>query len=165
MIPGVNKETRLLYKLSIWDPDNSWSRVWKGIFGIRDLIEIQCGIGKNATFFDCKRDLTATQEAEFAKFLARDAVLGKKTLFGTQMTLEVRDAGLDQPNRLTRSGRGSWSRIAAHFLKIICCCVSNVNLLPFSLKIPLFQRVDFAFNNQLKTTVFNDYLQITQTGF
>ena len=64
MIPGVNKETRLLYKLSICDPDNSWSRV-----------------------------------------------------------------------------------------------------LPFSLKIPLFQRVDFAFNNQLKTTVFNDYLQMTQTGF
>ena len=88
MIPGVNKETKLLYKLSIYDPDNRWSRVWKGIFGIWDLIEIQCGIGKNATFFDCKRDLTATQ----------DAVLGKKTLVGIEMTLEVRDAGLSLKN-------------------------------------------------------------------
>ena len=117
MIPGVNKETRLLYKLSICDPDNSWSRVWKGIFGIRDLIEIQCGIGKNATFFDCKRDLTATQEAEFAKFLARDAVLGKKTLFGTQMTLEVRDAGLDQPNTTNKIWKGVLIPYSRSFFK------------------------------------------------
>ena len=98
MIPGVNKETRLLYKLSIWDPDNSWSRVWKGIFGIRDLIEIQCGIGRNATCFDGKQELTATQDVEFAKFVARDTVLGNKTLFGIEMTLEARDAGLSLKN-------------------------------------------------------------------
>ena len=58
------------------------------------MIEIQCVIGKNATCFDGKRELTATQEEEFAKFLARDTVLGNKTLFGIEMTLEARDTGL-----------------------------------------------------------------------
>ena len=27
-------------------------RVWKGIFGIRDLIKIQCGIRENAKYLD-----------------------------------------------------------------------------------------------------------------
>ena len=39
------------------------------------------------------RDLTATREAGFAKIWARDARLGKKTIFGIVLT-EVRDAGL-----------------------------------------------------------------------
>ena len=45
-------------------------------------------------------DLTATLVAEFAKILARDAVLGKKMVFGIEVT-EVRGVGLslkrDQP--------------------------------------------------------------------
>ena len=39
------------------------------------------------------RDLTATLEAGFAKIMARDAVLGKKIVFGIEM-IEVRDVGL-----------------------------------------------------------------------
>ena len=38
-------------------------------------------------------DLTATLVAGFAKILARDAVLGKKMVFGIEVT-EVRDVGL-----------------------------------------------------------------------
>ena len=43
---------------------------------MRDLTEINCSI----------RDLTATQEAGFAKLLARDEVLGKTTVFGIETT-------------------------------------------------------------------------------
>ena len=39
------------------------------------------GSGKKAQFLDGVRDLTATQEMRFAKSLAWDAVLGKKTIF------------------------------------------------------------------------------------
>ena len=39
------------------------------------------GFGKKAQFLDGIRDLTATQEMRFAKSLAWDAVLGKKTIF------------------------------------------------------------------------------------
>ena len=126
MIPGVNKETRLLYKLSICDPDSRWSRVSKGIFGIQDLIEIHCGIGKDATFFDGKRDLTATQEEEFAKFLARDAVLGKKTLFGIEMTLEVQDAGLSLKNERECGIRTPLPDLVSRVWFIMCCCFSNL---------------------------------------
>ena len=42
--------------------------------------------------FNEMRDLTATQEAGFSKLWARDAGMGKQTIFVTVMT-EVRDAG------------------------------------------------------------------------
>ena len=80
MIPGINKATRLPYRSSICDPGNRWPRVWKGIFGIRDLIEIQRGTPKKATFFERDTEFDHFQEAELAKFLARDAVLGKENL-------------------------------------------------------------------------------------
>ena len=35
----------------------------KGIFGIRDLIKIRCGIRENTKYFDGKRDLTTTRAA------------------------------------------------------------------------------------------------------
>ena len=40
------------------------------------------------------RDLIATSEAGFAKLLARNAVLGKETVFGTEMTEVRHQAGL-----------------------------------------------------------------------
>ena len=64
--------------------------VWKEYLGIRDLtLNIVQDSGKRKLL----RDLTATLEAGFAKILARDAVLGKKIVFGTEM-IEVRDVGL-----------------------------------------------------------------------
>ena len=39
------------------------NRVWKGIFGIRDLTKIQCGIRENAKYFDGIRELTTSREA------------------------------------------------------------------------------------------------------
>ena len=39
------------------------------------------------------RDLTATREAGFVKIWERDAISGRKTVFGMEMT-EDRDAGL-----------------------------------------------------------------------
>ena len=70
----------------------------EGYFRDPGFDQIQCGIGRNATCFDGKQELTATQDVEFAKFLARDAVLRNKTLFGIEMTLEARDAGLSLRN-------------------------------------------------------------------
>ena len=62
-------------------------------FGIRDLAETQCGIRENEKILDGIRDSTATREAGFAEILARDGVLGKKAVFGVEIS-EVRDAGL-----------------------------------------------------------------------
>lgn len=55
----------------------SINMVWKGIRGAK----YSAGFGKKAQFLDGVRDLTATQEMRFAKSLAWDAVLGKKTIF------------------------------------------------------------------------------------
>ena len=49
-----------------------FTRVWKGILGIRDLAKIRCGIRENAKYLDGIRDFTATREAGFAKIWARD---------------------------------------------------------------------------------------------
>ena len=99
MIPSINKAKRLPYRSSICDPGNRWPRVSKGIFGIRELIEIQWGTPKNATFFELDTGFDHFQEAELTKFLARDAVLRKENvLFGIEMTLEVQDAGLSLKN-------------------------------------------------------------------
>lgn len=56
------------------------------------------GISENAKFFDGIRDLTAIRKTGFAKIFARDAVFGKKTVFGRRYSgkrcmSEVRDAG------------------------------------------------------------------------
>jgi len=50
----------------------TFHRVWKGIFGIRDLAKIRCGIRENAKYLDGIRDLTATREVGFAKIWPRD---------------------------------------------------------------------------------------------
>ena len=48
-------------------------RVWKGIFGIRDLTKIRHGNRKNDQCIDGIRDLTVSREAELAQNCARDA--------------------------------------------------------------------------------------------
>ena len=48
-------------------------RVWKGIFGIRDLTKIRCENRENDKYIDGIRDLTVPWEAGLAKNLARDA--------------------------------------------------------------------------------------------
>ena len=48
-------------------------RVWKGIFGIRDLTKIRCGNRKNDKYIDGIRDLTVPREARLAKNWVRDA--------------------------------------------------------------------------------------------
>ena len=50
------------------------------------------GFGRN-TVQDSGKDLTDTWEAGFTKALARDLVLGKKTVLGVEIT-EVQDARL-----------------------------------------------------------------------
>ncbi len=42
--------------------ENTGNRAWKGIFGIRDLTKIQCGIRENGRYLDGIRDLTALWE-------------------------------------------------------------------------------------------------------
>ena len=61
-------------------------RVWKGIFGIRDLTKIQCGIRENAKYFDGIRELTTSREAGLKRIWARDAgilarLLGIREIF------------------------------------------------------------------------------------
>ena len=65
----------------------------KGIFGIQDLAEMQCGIRENAKILDRVWDLTVSREAGLAKILAQYAVLGTKTVFGVGMA-EVRVCGI-----------------------------------------------------------------------
>lgn len=48
---------------------------------------------ETAKLLDGIRDLTAAREAGFAEILARDAALGKKTVFWVEIT-EIRGAGL-----------------------------------------------------------------------
>ena len=43
------------------------NRVWKGIFGIRELTKILCGIRENVGHLNGKRDFTVTRETRFAK--------------------------------------------------------------------------------------------------
>ena len=63
-----------------------FTRVWKGIFGIRDLTKIQCGIRENAKYFDGIRELTTSREAGLKRIWARDAgilarLLGIREIF------------------------------------------------------------------------------------
>ena len=48
-------------------------RVWKGIFGIRDLTKIRCGNRENDKYIDGIQDLTVPREPGLAKNWARDA--------------------------------------------------------------------------------------------
>ena len=50
-----------------------YKRVWKGIFGIRDLTKIGCGNRENDKYIDGIRNLTVPREPGLAKNSARDA--------------------------------------------------------------------------------------------
>ena len=52
---------------------SAFMRVWKGIFGIRDLTKIQCEIRENAKYLDGIRELTVSREAGLSRIWARDA--------------------------------------------------------------------------------------------
>ena len=58
----------LILQIAIW-----FIRVWKGIFGIRDLTKIPCGNRENHKYLDGIWDLTAPQEAGLAKIWAWEA--------------------------------------------------------------------------------------------
>ena len=64
---------RLLLKTLISRARPTIKRVWKGIFGIRDLTKIRCGNRENDKYIDGIRDLTVPREAGLAKIWARDA--------------------------------------------------------------------------------------------
>ena len=81
-----------LHSRRLYQPSTSSRTVWKGIDGIRELTETRCGILENVKFLDGIRDSNATRESGFAKILTWDAILGKETVLGIEMT-EVRDTG------------------------------------------------------------------------
>ena len=68
---------------------------WKVLSGSGNWPKYNAEFGKkyNAKCLDRIWDLTAFRESGFAKIVARDAVLGKKTVFGIQAR-DGRDAGL-----------------------------------------------------------------------
>ena len=80
-----------LHSRKLYQPSTSPRRVWKGIAGIRELTETRCGILENVKFLDRIRDSNA-RESGLAKILTWDAILGKETVLGIEMT-EVRDTG------------------------------------------------------------------------
>ena len=51
----------------------SKDRVWKGIFWIRDLTKIPCGIQENAKYIDGIRELTASRGVGLSRIWSRDA--------------------------------------------------------------------------------------------
>ena len=81
-------------------PLKCFTRVWKGILGIRDFIltEIQCGNRENDKYLDGIRDLTAPREAGLAKIRARDAgffllcLLGIREIVKTQINVVAAEA-------------------------------------------------------------------------
>ena len=62
-------------------------RVWKGIFGIRDLTKIRCGNRENDKYVDGIRDLTVPREAGLAKNWLRDAGFMFACLLGMPETV------------------------------------------------------------------------------
>ena len=60
-------------KEEICNHDKYIMRVWKGIFGIRDLTKILCGNRENDKYIDGIRDWTVPREPGLAKNWARDA--------------------------------------------------------------------------------------------
>ena len=63
-------------------------RVWKVILGTQNLTDIQCGIQENAKcLMGCRIDCY-NLKAVFAKILARDALLGKKTIFSLEIEVK-----------------------------------------------------------------------------
>ena len=67
------KDIPLCPLLDLTFPPSKTNRVWKGIFGIRDLTKIRCGNRENDKYLDGIRDLTARREAGLTKIWARDA--------------------------------------------------------------------------------------------
>ena len=63
------------------------NRVWKGIFGIRDLTKIRCGNRENDKYIDGIRDLTVPREAGLAKNSERDAGFMFACLLGMPETV------------------------------------------------------------------------------
>ena len=63
---------RELYSLK-YTLGKTYQRVWKGIFGIRDLTKIRCGNRENDKYIDGIRDLTVPREPGLAKNWAQDA--------------------------------------------------------------------------------------------
>ena len=85
---------------------DSFTRVWKGILGI------PAGFDRNTVRERGKRkmswrdrDLTTTKETGFAKMLTRAALLGKRAVFGIEIT-EIRDMTRDS-RELGNAGSGS----------------------------------------------------------
>ena len=69
---------------------SEYSRVWKGIFGIRDLTKIRCGNREKDKYIDGIRDLTVSREAGLAKNWARDAGFMFACLSGMPETIIYR---------------------------------------------------------------------------
>ena len=83
---------------------NPGTRVWKGIFGIRDSTKIQCGNREYDKYIDGIRDLTVPREVGFAKTWGRDAGFMFACLSGMSETvmhvLPVLAAKANQPAEL-----------------------------------------------------------------
>ena len=85
-------------------------RVWKGIFGIRDLTKIRCGNRENDKYIDGIRDLTVPREAGLAKNWARDAGFMFACL-----------SGMPETFKNTRKFKISIERINLHLTFISFC--------------------------------------------
>ena len=85
-------------------------RVWKGIFGIRDLTKIRCGNRENDKYIDGIRDLTVPRKAGLAKNWARDAGFMFACL-----------SGMPETFKNTRKFKISIERINLHLTFISFC--------------------------------------------
>ena len=85
-------------------------RVWKGIFGIRDLNKIRCGNRENDKYIAGIRDLTVPREAGLAKNWARDAGFMFACL-----------SGMPETFKNTRKFKISIERINLHLTFISFC--------------------------------------------
>ena len=86
------------------------TRVWKDIFGIRDLTKIRCGNRENDKYIDGIRDLTVPREAGLAKNWALDAGFMFACL-----------SGMPETFKNTRKFKMSIERINLHLTFISFC--------------------------------------------
>ena len=73
LLCSLNSTQMCPYKYCSYSLFQGIFRVWKGIFGIRDLPKIRCRNRERDKYIDRIRDLTVPREARLVKNCAQDA--------------------------------------------------------------------------------------------
>ena len=101
----ITRERFSLFDTSVASSAITEKRVWKGIFGIRDLTKILRGNRKNSKHIDGIRDLTVPREAGLTKNWVRDAGFMFVCLSGKPETVTTHRLGKDPGNKVAKGNQ------------------------------------------------------------